>query len=200
MNEVLRRMRIDAPEFRLEKRADGVDLPVLVGYAAKFNIMTDLGWFTESVAPGAFAETIARPDDIRALFNHEPNFVLGRNKAKTLELLEDNVGLVSRIYPPDTSLGRDLVKSIERGDITQMSFGFWVESEQSRFEEGKKPHYTLIKVRLFDVSPVTFPAYEDTEIDVKRAVRHRLEDLNIRAKAEFDRRTREIKLLKLQTT
>jgi HK97 family phage prohead protease len=123
--------------------------------------------FRERVLRGAFADSIAS-DDIRALFNHDPNFVLGRNKAGTLELGEDDKGLLVKITPPDTQWAKDLLVSIQRGDITQMSFGFivlqdvWQESEGVDVRE-------LIKVKLFDVSPVTFPAYSQTECNIRTA-------------------------------
>jgi len=193
-NAQIRRLRIDTPNFRVEDSTDSTQLPALIGYAALFDVVTDLGFCTESVAPGAFTESIQR-DDVRALFNHDPNYVLGRNTAGTLDLAEDDKGLLATIRPPDNSLGKDIVTLIKRKDVSQMSFGFYVEEEEGRFEENKKPHFLLKKVRLFDVSPVTFPAYEETEIDVKRAVRYRQDYID--ARAEFEKRKREIKLLTL---
>ena len=94
--------------------------------------------------------------------------MLGRNKAGTLELAEDEKGLLVKITPPDTQWAKDLLVSIGRGDITQMSFGFivlddiWQESDGMDIRE-------LIKVKLFDVSPVTFPAYTQTECNIRSA-------------------------------
>ena len=121
--------------------------------------------FKEKVRKGAFAESIGR-DDIRALFNHDPNYVLGRNRAGTLELVEDNVGLRVRITPPDTSWARDITTSIRRGDISQMSIGFVVEDDEWSSKDGIDTR-ELKKVRLFDVSPVTFPAYTATDVGVR---------------------------------
>ena len=102
---------------------------VIEGHAAVFDSWSEtLGGifpFQEIVRKGAFNESIGR-DDIRALFNHDPNYVLGRNRAGTLELVEDDVGLRVRITPPDTTWAKDLQASIRRGDITQMSIGFIV--------------------------------------------------------------------------
>lgn len=141
------------------------------GHAAVFNQWSEtLGfWFPykEKVMPGAFAETIEK-DDIRALFNHDPNYVLGRNKSGTLELREDDQGLFVSITPPDTQWARDLMVSIERGDITQMSFGFEVISDRWGLEEGMDVR-ELHKVKLYDVSPVTFPAYPQTDVGVRSA-------------------------------
>ena len=86
-------------------------------------------------------------DDIRALWNHDANYVLGRNKAGTLELTETNKGLRVRIHPPDTQWARDLTESIRRGDVTQMSFGFVVEKETWSVE-GKEDIRTLEKVKV----------------------------------------------------
>jgi HK97 family phage prohead protease len=131
------------------------------------------------VRSGAFAKSI-EADDIKALFNHDPNYVLGRNKANTLELCEDGKGLFVRIYPPDTQWARDLKTSIARGDISQMSFGFTVEQDKWSSEDGVDTR-ELIEVKLFDVSPVTFPAYPETDVGVRSHERYKAE---IRARTE----------------
>lgn len=144
----------------------------LIGYAAVFNTLSDdLGWFREKIEPGAFTETI-KTDDIRALWNHDDNYVLGRNKAGTLILEEDEHGLKIDITPPDTQMARDLALSIERGDIDQMSFGFRTLSDRWEMKD-KEEIRTLEKVMLFDVSPVTFPAYPDTEIALRSKEEYR---------------------------
>ncbi len=152
-------------EFRVERREDGKKL--IRGHAAVFNVETDLGWFRERIAPGAFSESIGK-DDVRALFNHDENFILGRNKAGTLTMREDEQGLYVEIDPPDTQVARDLVTSIERGDISQMSFGFQTIKDSWETEENAaKDLRTLEKVKLWDVSPVTFPAYQETDVAVR---------------------------------
>ncbi|HQM91462.1 MAG TPA: HK97 family phage prohead protease [Syntrophales bacterium] len=152
-------------EFRVEQREDGKKL--IRGHAAVFNSETDLGWFRERIAPGAFSESIGK-DDVRALFNHDENFILGRNKAGTLTMREDEQGLYVEIDPPDTQVARDLVTSIERGDISQMSFGFQTIKDSWETEENAaKDLRTLEKVKLWDVSPVTFPAYQETDVAVR---------------------------------
>ena len=134
--------------------------PAIEGYASVFESWSEeLGGnspFRERVVKGAFEETIQK-DDIRALFNHDPNYVLGRNVAGTLTLEEDDKGLKVRIIPPDTQWARDLLVSIKRGDITQMSFGFTVILDRWSYEDNIDVR-ELLKVKLFDVSPVTFPA------------------------------------------
>ena len=151
-------------ELRVEGADDGPKR--VVGHAAVFDSLSeDLGGFRERVARGAFAATIAT-DDIRALFNHDPNQVLGRNRAGTLKLAEDETGLAIAITPPDTQVGRDLLVSIERGDVSQMSFGFQTLSDEWVMEAGDEVR-TLKAVRLFDVSPVTFPAYPQTDVALR---------------------------------
>lgn len=154
--------------FAFVRTADAPEDRKMVGHAAIFNTITDIGgWFREQILPGAFKDSI-QEDDIRALFNHDANYVLGRNTAKTLELSEDSDGLKTVIDPPDTQFARDLAVSIQRGDISQMSFAFQVLEEEWKFGEGKETDLrTIKKVRLFDVSPVTFPAYDGTDIALR---------------------------------
>lgn len=139
---------------------------LIVGHAAVFNAETDIGgYFMERVAPGAFKRAIGE-DDVRSLFNHDPNFVLGRTKAGTLTLREDETGLMTETTPPDTQFARDLLVSIARGDISQMSFAFRVKRE-SWEEKGDKWLRTIEDVELFDVSPVTYPAYPTTDVGLR---------------------------------
>jgi len=142
---------------------------IIRGHAAVFNQLSeDLGGFHEQIMPGTFAEAIER-DDVRALFNHDANFVLGRTVSKTLRLSEDARGLAIEIDPPDTQTARDLLVSMERGDITQMSFGFSVRpggQDWAKDDDGRTIR-TLKKVRLYDVSPVTYPAYPQTDVAVR---------------------------------
>lgn len=151
-------------------RKDG-ESPKIVGHAAVFNSPTRIGFgswgFMESVAPGAFKESI-KIDDIRALFNHDPNLVLGRNTAGTLELKEDKKGLEYEIDPPDTQTARDLLESIDRKDITGSSFGFEVQEQRWTEHDDDIDERELLKLKLFDVSPVTFPAYDDTDVSKRQ--------------------------------
>lgn len=152
----------------LEVRAEEGERPKLVGYAAVFSEQSeDLGGFREQIAPGAFASSLG--DDIRALVNHDSSRVIGRTRSGTLALEEDERGLRAEITPPDTSYGRDLVESVSRGDVSQMSFGFRVRPGGQRFEERDDGMIlrTLTDVQLFEVSPVTFPAYPQTDIAVR---------------------------------
>jgi hypothetical protein len=162
-NDIERR---NFPVEELRAITDDKGLRHIVGYAAVFNSLSeDLGYFREKIDPGAFSKTI-NSDDIRALKNHNSDYVLGRNKSKTLTLSEDQRGLKIDAMPPDTQWARDLMVSIERGDINQMSFGFTTVAD--RWETvAEEEIRTLMEVKLYDVSPVTFPAYSETEIALR---------------------------------
>lgn len=135
------------------------------GYAARFNSNSvSMGRFVERIAHGAFTETL-KNEDVRALWNHDTAKPLGRTSNQTLRLFEDGTGLGCEIDLPDTSWGQDAAKAIARRDVTGMSFGFDILDDH--FERGKdgEPHIrTILKVKLYEVSPVTFPAYEATSI------------------------------------
>lgn len=165
----------------IEMRGLPGDGAVLVGHGAVFNQETVIGGaFREMVLPGAFKKTIQEAD-VRALFNHEPNLVLGRNKAGTLRLAEDDSGLAYEIDLPSTQYALDLAKSIERGDISQSSFSFETVKDgwdYPKRDDGALPLRSLRELRLYDVSPVTFPAYEGTDVDLQRALRSLAIDLS----------------------
>jgi HK97 family phage prohead protease len=147
---------------------------ILEGHAAVFNkVSRNLGGFVEQVAPDAFAQTLAEGPDVRALFNHDPSLILGRTTAGTVRLSTDASGLYYSVDVPDTSVGRDLAISIERGDITQSSFGFYVTRDAWTQTNDGFPLRTLEAVDLNDgdVSPVTYPAYPQTDSGLAEAVR-----------------------------
>lgn len=182
----LRDADVEPPELksrrglaRVEYRAfpfGGVEIreesggPRIVGHAAVFDTLSlDLGWFREKVARGAFTKTL-READVRALWNHDPNYVLGRNKSGTLALAEDERGLAIEILPPNAQWARDLMESMRRGDVDQMSFGF--RSIKESWEgDVNNPVRVLQEVELFDVSVVTFPAYPATDAQVRSLLR-----------------------------
>ena len=133
----------------------------LEGYAALFNSVTDLGAFREMIAPGAFDEVL--DDDVRLLLNHD-GAPLARTKNGTLQLSVDERGLHYRAQLSDTQAGRDLYTMVKRGDISQSSFGFTIK-EQDIESDGLR---VIRKIgRLLDVSPVSYPAYEDTEVNAR---------------------------------
>ncbi len=154
-----------------ELRASDDEVRKIGGYAALFNATSDDLYFgEETIEPGAFTKTL-KEADVRALWNHDTNFVLGRNKAKTLTLREDDKGLFYEALTPDTTWARDLAVSIDRGDVTQSSFGFrTIRDEWHQVDDVNTRR--ILEVELFDVSPVTFPAYPQTDVAVRSLLRH----------------------------
>lgn len=160
--EEIERRCLPASELRLDLKNEAA--PKITGYAAVFNTWADIGgWFKESVRPGAFAKTI-KEADIRALMNHDENFVLARNKAGTLKLHEDSKGLGVEIDPAPTAWAKDLMVSMKRGDVNQMSIGFTVNKAEDNYAKEER---VLTDVTLFDVSIVTFPVYPTTSAQVR---------------------------------
>jgi HK97 family phage prohead protease len=158
-------------ELEVRSKANGSF--VINGYAAKFNTRSqDLGGFVEEVRPGAFNKAL-KEADVRALLNHDPNLVLGRNKSGTLRLGTDKTGLHYEVDLPDTTYARDLAVSMERGDITQSSFQFRTMKDDWALEDGQAVR-SLLEVWLFDVSPATIPAYDDATSTLSRRSYERL--------------------------
>lgn len=149
------------------RNATEAESSVISGYAAVFNSPTNIGdFFTETIAPGAFSRAIAENGDIRALFNHDWNNVLGRTKSGTLRLEEDERGLKFEVELPNTSVARDLAESMRRGDINQCSFGFFATEETWDYSMEPATR-TIHEVELYEVSVVSVPAYDDTEASVR---------------------------------
>lgn len=138
------------------------------GYFAVFGSTYEL-WpgATESVAPTAFDGALG--DDIRCLIDHETRLVLGRNTAGTLALRVDERGLWGRveINEKDTD-AMNLYARVERGDVSQCSFGFEILDEETEYQAGGSVHWTIKKVKLYEVSVVTFPAYKDTGVQARK--------------------------------
>ena len=139
------------------------------GYFATFTGTYEL-WpgATESVDPHAFDGSLS--DDVRALIDHETRLVLGRTKAGTLTLRVDEHGLLGsiRINAEDTD-AMNLYSRVQRGDVDQCSFGFDILDEKTEYREDGSVHWTLLKVKLYEVSCVTFPAYEDTSVTARKS-------------------------------
>lgn len=151
-------------EFRVSQDAT----PVISGYAAVFDTASnDIGW-TEEIDPHAFDSVMANSPDVRALWNHNPDHVLGRTKSGTLSLNVDARGLAYSITAPNTTVARDLVVSMRRGDVTQSSFSFWVQRDQwTDNPDGTVTRRILEFGELYDVSPVTYPAYDAANANVR---------------------------------
>ncbi len=160
----------------VELREEGGTLTA-IGYAATFNrLSSNLGGFVERVAPATFRSTLNQ-SDVRALFNHEPDHLLGRSSTGTLRLSEDEHGLRYEVDLPNTSLGRDVAELLRRGDISGSSFGFRTISDEWSETEDGYPLRTLTEVALRDVGPVTFPAYSSTEASLRSLADDRELDL-----------------------
>lgn len=149
----------------IREREDGGS--VVRGVAAVYDSLSEnLGGFRERIVPGAFEDT--NMTDVRALFNHDSNFVLGRTKSDTLRLNRGKTGLEYEIDLPNTRTIQDLVgEPIRRGDVSQSSFGFIIGGGNDSWDENDDGVLirTIHAIReLFDVSPVTFPAYPDTSV------------------------------------
>ena len=154
--------------------------PVIRGHASTFN-----SWYTryedpqivvrERVLPGAFDNALKENQDVRALFNHDPNLVLGRTKSGTCRLSVDMKGLVYEVDPPDTQVGRDVLTSLRRGDVDGSSFAMTVRTGGDVWTRRDDPatgqrivERDIKDVNLFDVSPVTYPAFTDSESEARR--------------------------------
>lgn len=152
---------------------DKTKIATLSGYAAVFEEEIEMGgpiWgWREMIMKGAFVDTI-KEDDPRGLYNHDTSLLLARQSAKTLRLKEDDKGLTFSMDLPDTSYARDLLAVVERGDMSGMSFGFDILEETSvrpgEHDPEKRTLWKINKVKLHEISPVTFPAYEGTSVSV----------------------------------
>lgn len=161
-----RQTRTFDSRFAARKEEDGRHIE---GYFAVFGSVYEL-WpgVTESIDPHAFDGAL--DDDIRCLIDHETRLVIGRTTAGTLALRVDGHGLFGSglINEKDTD-ATNLYARVERGDVNQCSFGFDILEEESETSADGSVHYTIKKVRLYEVSIVTFPAYKDTGVEARKA-------------------------------
>ena len=152
---------------KVEVRADASGDSIIDGYASVFNKDSlDLGGFIETVNPEAFNRTLVENPDVRALFNHDSGELLGRTVSKTLTLSVDENGLRMSLRLPNTGKGPYIKEMITRGDLSAMSFGFITRKDKWDFNSTPNRR-ELLDVDLFEVSPVTFPAYPDTSLAVR---------------------------------
>ncbi|OOF68802.1 peptidase [Rodentibacter pneumotropicus] len=141
----------------------------LVGYVVRWNSPSEVLYcdFIEQFSPNAFTESLSGGDDVRALFEHDHTKLLGRTSAGTLKLEEDNIGLRFELTPPETTLGKDLLISVERGDISGMSFGFWAKEEIWDFDV--EPYQrTVSKAELFEITVTSIPAYPESSVEIAK--------------------------------
>lgn len=191
-------------ELRSTETIKAVDNEKMIveGYALRFNTLSnDLGGFVETISPQALKD--ADLSDVRCLIDHDSSKVLGRTTSKTLELKVDDEGLYFRCQLPDTSYSRDLYENIRVGNINQCSFGFILDDDGDTIEKRDDGLFkrTLNKIRsLFDVSVVTYPAYNDTDVapalrSIEAVKEQEQEEIRMRQQEEI--RTQN-ELLKLQ--
>ena len=173
----------------------------IVGLAIVFNSVTDLGWFKEMILPEAVTTELLR-QDVRCLFNHDSNLITGRTTAGTLTLEKTARGLQYFNDCAPTSYGLDLIISLKRGDITGSSFGFSVAKGGDRWEkaaDGSDLRIITKISRLYDVSPVTYPAYADTEAAARSFAEYQKNGNGTKYNAaREDIRRREIQLKQIQ--
>lgn len=167
-------LKVLCPEVILtEERQGGQErAKQIVGYSAVFGVDTEIptlfGSFRERIQKGAFRRAIREGQDVRALRNHNPDNLLGRTLSKTLRLKEDDIGLFIEVDVANNTIGRDTVESIERGDLSGMSFAFVVRKEKWINGEDGAPDLRIVQdVDLYDVGPVTYPAYKETSADAR---------------------------------
>ncbi|WP_448911861.1 HK97 family phage prohead protease [Haemophilus sputorum] len=161
----------------------------LVGYAVKWNSPSQVLYcdFVELFAPNAFSESLASGEDVRALFEHDYTKLLGRTSAGTLKLEEDSIGLRFEITPPDTTLGKDLLVSVARGDITGMSFGFYATQEEWKFDT-EPCQRTVLKAELFEITVTSIPAYPESSVEIaKRSMAAAKEQASSKSASLFKR-------------
>lgn len=146
------------------------------GYAAVFNKEARISErLIEKIAPGAFRSSLS--NDIRALWSHNPDMVIGRTTNGSLKLAEDERGLAFDLSLPDTTQGRDAYTLIKQGFVSGVSFGFRVKKDSWTRGEGGAPHLrTLEEVELIEVSPTAFPAYAETSVS-SRSTEEMLKDV-----------------------
>lgn len=153
----------------------------------------DMGGWRERIMPGAATRTLAEAPDVRFLLNHDPNYLLGRTSSGTLRLSEDNGGVAVEADMANVSYARDLAELLERRDITQMSFGFWITADGW---DGTTHEVYGIDLDGGDVSVVTYPAFSQTSAELRAAAASRLAPPDEGYPVERARhRLREIELL-----
>ena len=188
MERTDRQVRTASTRFEV-REAEGQS-PHISGYFSVFNSTYEIApGLSESIAPGAFSKTLG--NDIRALINHDTTLVLGRNKAGTLLLREDEHGLWGDVeINPNDQDAVNLYERVKRGDVDQCSFGFEIVSEETENRADGSIHFRITEVNLHEVSVCTFPAYEATSVQAREAQRdaikaQRLEDIKTKMREEL---------------
>jgi HK97 family phage prohead protease len=162
----------------------------IAGYAVKWNALSeDLGGFREKVVNGAFTRSLSKNPDVKALINHDPNKIVGRTSNNTLRLAQDHIGLNFECDVIDNSVGRDLIASVRRLDLSQCSFAFTVDKDGEDWSEvidpdtnSRVPLRSIRSANLLDVSVVCSPAYQATSV----GVRDHVDDVSDPDSPEYD--------------
>lgn len=159
-------MKPNSYEIRSGGDLRAISTNKLAGYAAVFNKPSqDLGGFTEQIRAGAFTKSLTSNDPIRALYEHDPQKMLGNTRSGTLKLTENTKGLYFELDLPPTSYGQDVGVLVERGDIAGMSFGFTVPAGGDLWEmRSGVLMRDLLDIRLSEITVTANPAYLDTEV------------------------------------
>ena len=151
--------------FRVELRSEIKKGRKLEGHASVFGQGAQQPGHVEMIAPTAFKRVLENPaTDVRALFNHDPSLLLGRQSSGTLRLSTDSQGLPFEIDLPDTTVGRDVQVLAERGDLTGASFAFIPDEDEWETRDGVRVRTHTSIGSLLDVSPVTYPAYAGADV------------------------------------
>lgn len=181
---------------KIERRASEDGSTKINGYAAVFDSYSEnLGGFREIIRPGAFAKSLQDGADVRAMYEHRSDALLGRTSSGTLRLDEDADGLRSEIDVADTQSGRDVLTLVDRGDLTGMSFGFYTRSDNWHRDvvDGESVVVReLLEVEVFDVSVVAFPAYPDTSVALRS--RDLAGDESLESDPDFERIATELRM------
>ena len=164
--QIERRFSIEGAEVRANQEGK----PELFGYALKWGVSYDLGWFTEEISRNAL--DASDMSDVRVLFNHDASLILGRTAAGTAQVGKDETGLWYRAVLPESPTGENVRVALERGDVTQSSWGFYIRQDETgrrtgdKWEiRGGKEHRIITDVsKVVDASPVTYPANPDTSV------------------------------------
>ncbi len=198
-NSDLERRFHDGRVDLVEMRAGDKKSKHIVGYASVFDSRSqNLGGFVEMIMPGAFDSVL--DNDVVALFNHDDNIVLARSNesVNTLSLSVDETGLKYDIDPPETRTAKDLLINIGRGEVSQSSFSFTVQRDGVEWvdeDDGVVVRQIHKIKRLYDVSPVTFPAYLDTDVAMRSLEKYKTEARNHGFKFEIDNCRRRLELI-----
>jgi hypothetical protein len=185
----------------VEVRQSG-EANTLHGYALKFDVQYDMGWFTESISRSALKS--ADMTDVRILFNHDPSLILGRTLSGTAQVGVDEVGLWYSVDLPKSPNGENVRVALERGDITQSSWGFYLDSSSGtapdvwEMRDGKN-HRTITSVgRIVDASPVTYPANPDTSA-AKRSYEQQVKPAGLTATEIQELNNKRLHIINLMT-